>query len=79
MIGEFIPFDNPAQLPILHHVAKQAQELMNQFANKDPSSAIHMRDHNGRTLHQSILSKGLRTFVDDAIFFLRMSEEECHW
>jgi hypothetical protein len=73
-IGELIPFDDP-KLPILHHVAKHAPQYMNDFGSRYPS-ATYFRDSQGRTLHQAKLASGHKTFTDDAMFFLEMSDEQ---
>jgi hypothetical protein len=73
-IGESIPFDDP-NLPILHHVAKHAPHMLNDFACRYPS-ATYLRDSEGRTLHQAALARGNKTFMDDAMFFLQMSDEQ---
>ena len=73
-IGELIPFNDP-KLPILHHVAKHAPHMLNYFGSRYPS-ATYFRDSQGRTLHQAKLASGNKTFMDDAMFFLEMSDEQ---
>ena len=73
-IGELIPFDDP-KLPILHHVAKHAPQYMKDFGSRYPS-ATYFRDSQGRTLLQAKLASGHKTFMDDAMFFLEMSDEQ---
>jgi hypothetical protein len=73
-IGESIPFDDP-QLPILHHVAKHVPQYMRDFGSRYPS-ATYFRDSQGRTLHQAKLASGHKTFMDDPMFFLEMSDEQ---
>jgi len=73
-IGEFIPFDDP-KVPILHHVAKHTPQYMKEFACRYPS-ATYFRDCKGRTLHQAALASGNKTFIDDPLFFLEMSDEQ---
>jgi hypothetical protein len=73
-IGELIPFDDP-KLPILHHVAKLAPQYMKDFACRYPS-ATYFRDCQGRTLHQAKLASGNKTYKDDPMFFLEMSDEQ---
>jgi hypothetical protein len=73
-IGEFIPFDDP-KLPILHHVAKHAPQYMKDFGSRYPS-ATYFRDSQGRALHQAKLASGNKTFIDDPMFFLEMSDEQ---
>jgi hypothetical protein len=73
-IGELIPFDDP-KLPILHHVAKHAPQYMKDFGSRYPS-ATYFRDCKGRTLQQTTLASGHKTFSDDPMFFLQMSDEQ---
>jgi hypothetical protein len=73
-IGELIPFDDP-KFPILHHVAKHAPQYMKDFGSRY-RSATYFRDCQGRTLHQSMLASGQKTFGDDPMFFLQMSDEQ---
>jgi hypothetical protein len=73
-IGESIPFDDP-QLPILHHVAKHVPQYMRDFGRRYPS-ATYFRDSQGRTLHQAKLASGHKSFMDDPMFFLEMSDEQ---
>jgi hypothetical protein len=73
-IGECIPFDDP-KLPILHHVVEHAPQLMNDFGNRYPSAG-YLRDSHGRTLQQATLASGTKTYKDNVMFFVRMSDEE---
>ncbi len=73
-IGELIPFDDP-KLPILHHVAEHVPQYMKDFACRY-LSAPYLRDSQGRTLHQAALASGNKTFIDDPMFFLEMSDEQ---
>jgi hypothetical protein len=73
-IGESIPFDDP-KLPILHHVAKHVPQYMRDFGSRYPS-ATYFRDSHGRTLHQAKLASGHKSFMDDPMFFLEMSDEQ---
>jgi hypothetical protein len=73
-IGELIPFDDP-KLPILHHVAKHAPHVLNDFGSRYPS-ATYFRDCEGRTLLQATLASGNKTFIDNAMFFLEMSDAQ---
>jgi hypothetical protein len=73
-IGECIPFDDP-KLPILHHVMKLAPQFMNDFGNRYPSAAF-LRDNQGRTLQQATLASGTKTYKDNVMFFLGMSDEQ---
>jgi hypothetical protein len=73
-IGECIPFDDP-KLPILHHVVKDAPQFMNDFAFRYPSAG-YLRDEQGRTLLQASIASGTKTYKNDAMFFIRMSDEQ---
>ena len=73
-IGELIPFDDP-KFPILHHVAKHAPQYMKDFACRY-LAAPYFRDCQGRTLHQAIFASGYKTFIEDPMFFLGMSDEQ---
>jgi hypothetical protein len=73
-IGELIPVDD-LKVPILHHVAKHAPQYMKDFGSRYPS-ATYFRDCKGRTLHQAALASGNKTFIDDPMFFLEMSDEQ---
>jgi len=71
---ECIPFDDP-KLPILHHVVKDAPQFVNDFAFRYPSAA-YLRDEQGRTLLQASIASGTKTYKNNAMFFLRMRDEE---
>jgi hypothetical protein len=73
-IGDLIPFDDP-KVPILHHVAKHAPQYMKDFGSRYPS-ATYFRDSQGRTLLQAKLASGNKTFINDSMFFLEMSDEQ---
>jgi hypothetical protein len=73
-IGECIPFDDP-KLPILHHVVKDAPQFMNDFAFRYPSAG-YLRDEQERSLHQAYIVSGTKTYKNNAMFFLRMRDEE---
>ena len=73
-IGECIPFNEP-KLPILHHVMKDAPQFMNDFAFSYPSAG-YLRDEQGRTLLQVSIGSGTKTYKNDAMFFIRMSDEQ---
>ena len=70
-----IPFIDPAEVPILHHCAKDAPQLMNTFAKYYPS-AIFLRDRQGRTLRQAELANGTKTFANNALFFVNMTDAD---
>ena len=48
---------------------------MEDFACRYPS-ATYFRDCEGRTLQQAILASGHKTFNNNAMFFLQMSDEQ---
>jgi hypothetical protein len=73
-IGALITFDDP-KLPILHHVAKHVPQYMKDFGSRYPS-ATYFRDSQGRTLLQAKLASGNKTYIDDPMFFLEMSDEQ---
>ena len=73
-IGDLIPFDDP-KVPILHHVVKHAPQYIKDFGSRY-LSAPYLRDSQGRTLHQAALASGNKTFIDDPMFFLEMSDEQ---
>jgi hypothetical protein len=73
-IGECIPFDDP-KLPILHHVVKNAPQFVNDFAFRYPSAA-YLRDEQRRTLLQAYIASGTKTYKNNAMFFIRMRDEE---
>jgi hypothetical protein len=72
-IQECIPTDTT--LPILHHAAKNAPEYFNEFSVRYPS-AIYLRDENGRSFTQAQLAAGTKTFENDCLLFLRLSDDE---
>jgi hypothetical protein len=73
-IGECIPFDDP-KLPILHHVVKDAPQFVNDFAFRYPSAG-NLRDEQGRTLLQAYIASGTKTYKNDIMFFICMSDEQ---
>ena len=74
-IEQCIPLDGAGQLPILHRVVEHAPQYSNEFGKRYPS-AIFLRDNNGRVLYQYELASGNETYDQDAMFFLRMSDEQ---
>ena len=74
VIGNCIPFDDP-QIPILHHVAKHAPQLMNNFIIRYVSAA-YLRDSDGRNLDQAMLASGKMTFENDGSYFVRLSDDQ---
>ena len=69
-----IPFTDP-EVPILHHCAKDAPQLMDTFAKYYPS-AIFLRDKYGRTLRQAELASGNKTFAKNAFFFVNITDAD---
>jgi hypothetical protein len=72
-IRECIPSNTT--LPILHHVIRYAPESFNDFSIRYPST-IHLRDNNGRSFTQALLTAGTRTIENDGFFFLRLTDDE---
>jgi len=72
-IQQCIPTDT--SLPILHHVMKDAPQYFDEFSVRY-LSAMHLRDENGRSFIQAQLAEGTKTLVNDAFFFLRLSDDE---
>jgi hypothetical protein len=72
-IKDCIPTDTT--LPILHHATKDAPEYFNDFSIRYPS-AMYLRDGNGRSFKQSQLAAGMKTFENDGLFFLTLTDDE---
>jgi hypothetical protein len=72
-IRECIPSNTT--LPILHHVIRYAPESFNDFSIRYPST-IHLRDNNGRSFTQALLTAGTKTIENDGFFFLRLTDDE---
>jgi hypothetical protein len=72
-IRECIPSNTT--LPILHHVIRCAPEYFNNFSIRYPST-IHLRDNNGRSFTQALLTAGTKTIENDGFFFLRLTDDE---
>jgi len=73
-IGRCIPFDDP-KLPILHHVVKNASQFVNDFAFRYPSAG-YLRDEQGRTLLQASIASGTKTYKNNFMFFIGLSDEQ---
>ena len=73
VIKQCIPTDT--ELPILHHVVKDAPQFMNDFTIHYPS-AIYLRDECGRSFTQCELTEGKKNFAYDGAFFLWMTDDE---
>ena len=73
VIKQCIPTDT--ELPILHHVVKDAPQFMNDFTIRYPL-AIYLRDECGRSFTQCQLTEGKNNFANDGAFFLRMTDGE---
>ena len=54
---------------------KDAPQFMNDFAFRYPSAG-YLRDEQGRTLLQVSIGSGTKTYKNDAMFFIRMSDEQ---
>jgi hypothetical protein len=74
-IEKCVPLDGAGNISILHRVVEHAPEFLNDFAKRYPSS-IFVRDKCGRKLYQSELASGNRTFGEDSLFFLRLSDDQ---
>ena len=61
--------------PILHHVFIKAPQHKDLFTKKFPW-AYHLKDHNGRTLHQALLAAGPDVMNDHEIFFASLSDNK---
>ena len=64
-----LPFETP-QVPILHHVSKYVPQLLNEFSIRY-TSAIYMRDSEGRNLNQAMLASGKTMFKSNGLYFLQ--------
>jgi len=75
VIQQCIP-SNTCSLPILHHVIKDAPQHINDFCIRYPS-AWHLRDENGRSIHQAQLAEGsTKTVANDGMFFMNLTDDE---
>ena len=76
VLRDLIPPDAP-QFPILHHVAKDVPQYMDEFVAMGYSSCMHTRDDFGRTVsqveNQGILASGKKTYKNNSSFFVRLS------
>ncbi len=75
LVKQCIAHGDTNQIPILHRVVEHAPQYLNEFAMRYSSSAF-VRDENGRTLNQSELASGHRSFATDSCFFVRMNNEQ---
>jgi hypothetical protein len=73
VIKQSIPTDT--YLPILHHVAKHAPKYMNDFTSRY-TSALYLRDEDGRSLTQAVLASGAKTFKNDSVFIGKITDDE---
>jgi hypothetical protein len=73
IIKHYIPTDT--KLPILHHVVRDAPKYTNIFSIRY-LSAMYLRDENGRTIKQAIITSGSKTLKNDAMFFGMMTDDE---
>jgi len=56
-------------------VIENAPQYSNEFG-KRYSSSMFLCDINGRKLYQTELASGIRTFNEDSMYFLRMTDEQ---
>ena len=61
--------------PILHHVFIEAPQHMKLFTEKFPW-AYHLKDHNGRTLHQALLAAGPEVMKKHGLLFASLSDNQ---
>ncbi|GFH49887.1 hypothetical protein CTEN210_06362 [Chaetoceros tenuissimus] len=61
--------------PILHHVFIKAPKHKDLFAEKFPW-AYHLKDHNGRTLHQALLAEGPEVMKDHRMLFASLTDNQ---
>jgi hypothetical protein len=73
VIKQCIPTDT--NLPILHHVIKEAPKLTNDFSVRYPS-ATYLRDEDVRSILQAELAQGTKIFANDGLFFTKMKDDE---
>jgi len=73
VIKDCIPTDT--DLPILHHVIKDAPKHINDFSIRYPS-ATYLRDVDGRSFLQARLAEGTKIFANNGLFFTRMTDVE---
>jgi hypothetical protein len=69
----YVPTDT--DLPILHHVVRDAPKYTNDFAIRYLSAA-YLRDADGRTYKQAAIASGSKTLKNDPIFFEMMTDDE---
>ncbi|GFH43960.1 hypothetical protein CTEN210_00434 [Chaetoceros tenuissimus] len=61
--------------PILHHIFTKAPKHKEIFAKKFPWAG-HLRDHNGRSLHQALLSAGPEVMNENDILFAMLTDNQ---
>ncbi|GFH43956.1 hypothetical protein CTEN210_00430 [Chaetoceros tenuissimus] len=61
--------------PILHHIFTKAPQHKEVFANKFPWAG-HLRDHNGRSLHQVLLAAGPEVMNENKILFAMLTDNQ---
>ena len=61
--------------PILHHVFIKAPKYIKLFTDKFPW-AYHLKDHNGRTLHQALLAAGPQVMKKHGLLFASLSDNQ---
>ena len=73
VIKQCIPTDT--DLPILHHVVRDAPKFMNDFTMRYLSAA-YLRDADGRSVRQAAIASGSKTFQNDTMFYVNMTDDE---
>ena len=73
VIQECIPTNT--SLPILHHAMKEAPQHFNDFCIRYPSAG-YLRDENGRSIQQLQLALDMKTFANDGMSFVKMTDHE---
>ena len=73
VIKQRIPTDS--ELPILHHIIKDAPQFMKDFSIRY-LSAMYLRNEDDKSFTQAALASGSKTLQSDGVFFIRMTEDE---
>ncbi|GFH49907.1 hypothetical protein CTEN210_06383 [Chaetoceros tenuissimus] len=63
------------EFPILHHVFIKTPQHQKLFTDKFPW-AYHLKDHNGRTLHQAVLAAGAKVMNECGFLFASLSDNQ---
>ena len=72
-IKQCIPTDT--DLPILHHVVRDAPKYMNDFTIRYLSAA-YLRDVDGRSVRQAAIASGSKTLKNATMFYVNMTDDE---